>query len=478
VSAKPLIERLRAHRLLGDVPDGELEWLAAHGEIRRLRAGDVVISPALGAVEELYFILSGRVVLYDNRGGVHRKIIEWSTGDVTGLLPYSRLGKAVRTALAEQPTEMFVVHGRYLTELSRECHAVTSRLVQEMLDRARYFQKEDLHQARLASLGRLAAGLAHELDNPASAAVRGAKLLVPLLVEADVAARKLGESGMSADQLVAVERLRDSCLATAVQEVRSPLEQARHEDTIAAWLDDRAVSIDSVEALAETPVTIEMLNRLAGVVQPHQLEPALRWIAAVCGVRELGDELGTSAARISELVKAVKGFSQMDVATTSQSVDVVSGLTQTLAVLRSKAKAKSVRVEVAAAPDLPRVRAVAGELNQVWSNLIENAIDAVGSGGSVEVTAHVDGTNVVVDVIDDGPGIPVDVQERIFEPFFTTKAVGEGTGLGLDIVRRLVDRHSGSVAVSSQPGRTAFRISLPVHEQHAESEPAQAAVHP
>jgi signal transduction histidine kinase len=337
-----------------------------------------------------------------------------------------------------------------------------------MLDRTRHFQKEDLHQARLASLGRLAAGLAHELDNPASAMVRGAKLLVPLLREADAAARSLGESGMSSDQLAAVERLRDACLAIPVHQVRSPLEQARHEESIADWLEDRDVRVASIEALAETPVTIDMLAELAGVVEPRHLAQTLRWIAAVCAVRSVGGELGDSAARISELVKAVKGFSQLDAAPVSQPVDVEVGLTQTLTVLRSKAISKSVRMAIRVAPDLPRVRGVAGELNQVWSNLIDNAIDAVGSGGSIQVEAQHDGQAVVVAVSDDGPGIPAEQQEKVFEPFFTTKAVGDGTGLGLDIVRRLVDRHRGSIEVSSRPGRTEFRVSLPVYDHDPE----------
>jgi signal transduction histidine kinase len=466
---EPLVERLNAHRLLSGVPREELVWLAAHGELRSLRTGDVVVSPDLGPVEEMWVLFTGRLAVYRVRDGVQRKLMDWTGGDVTGLLPYSRLGVARNIGRAEEPTQMLVVHARHMEEMCRECHVITTRLVQAMLDRARHFQKEDLHQARLASLGRLAAGLAHELDNPASAVVRGAKLLEPLLGEADSAARALGEAGLPAAQFELVEQLRDRCLDSPLQQVRSPLEQARHEEAISDWLDDRGIALKNVDTLTETPVTVETLDQLAETVEPTLLEPAIRWIAAVCAVRGIAGELGNAAVRISDLVRAVKGFTQMDAAPASQPVDLELGLTQTLAVLRSKARAKSVRVNIAVEPGLPPVRAVAGELNQIWANLLENAVDAVGSGGSVEIRGRLDGDAVTVQFIDDGPGIPARVREKIFEPFFTTKPVGEGTGLGLDIVRRLVERHDGSIELTSDPGRTEFRVRLPVHEGDAGS---------
>jgi signal transduction histidine kinase len=466
VNEPRVLELLRAHRLLGDVPDEEVAWLASHGELRRHAIGEV-IAPALAPVEALFIILSGRVAMYDDSGSARRKLIEWGQGDVTGLLPYSRLQAPPGFHLVEEPADILTIPGRHLEALSRECHAVTTQLVRVMLDRARHFQREDLHHARLASLGRLAAGLAHELDNPASAVVRGAKLLVPLLREADAAARAFGEAGMSTDRLEAIEKLRLDCLATPLQHVRSPLEQAQHEEAVTDWLDGHGVDLENVESLAETPLTLAMLDELAETVEPALLEAVLRWVAAGCAVHGLGAELGDAAVRISDLVKAVKGFTQMDAAATPQAVDVELGLSQTLAVLRAKARAKSVRITITIESGLPPVRAVAGELNQVWANLIENAVDAVEASGSVEVSAHAAGDVVVVRIADDGPGVPTDIQEKIFEPFFTTKPVGEGTGLGLDIVRRIVDRHGGSIELSSRPGHTEFRISVPVHAHDA-----------
>jgi signal transduction histidine kinase len=198
------------------------------------------------------------------------------------------------------------------------------------------------------------------------------------------------------------------------------------------------------------------------VLAGEHLGAALRWVAAGCIVRGLARDVERASSRIHDLVSAVKGFTYMDHAAAPEPVDVGKGLADTLAVLASKAREKGTSLTVSAAANLPRVKGFGGELNQVWANLIDNALDAVGEGGRVSVTASQDGESVVVRVTDDGPGIPVEVKSRMFDPFFTTKGVGKGTGLGLDIARRLVDRHEGSIEVTSEPGKTEFLVTLPV----------------
>jgi signal transduction histidine kinase len=190
----------------------------------------------------------------------------------------------------------------------------------------------------------------------------------------------------------------------------------------------------------------------------------MRWMAAGCRVRGLAGEVGQAAVRISQLVKAVKGFTRLDAAAVAEAVDLERSLMETLAMLRSKARERKVRVALSVDEGLPGVRAVGSELNQVWFNLIDNALDAVGEGGSVEIRAHRRADGVCVEVIDDGPGIPAEIRERIFDPFFTTKPVGQGTGLGLDIVRRLVAQQGGHVDLTSAPGRTEFSVRLPVRQ--------------
>ncbi len=196
---------------------------------------------------------------------------------------------------------------------------------------------------------------------------------------------------------------------------------------------------------------------------------ALRWAAAGCSVRRLAAEIQDAATRIAGLVLAVKGFTHMDQGAAAGPVDLGQGLGNTVAVLKSKARGKSVAVSVDVEPGLPRVLGFAGELNQIWGNLIDNALDAVAESGRVEVAAARDTGRVVVRIADNGPGIPADIRDRIFDPFFTTKPAGQGTGLGLDIVRRLVQHNEGEISVESRPGRTEFRVALPVAETEAPS---------
>jgi signal transduction histidine kinase len=316
----------------------------------------------------------------------------------------------------------------------------------------------------MMSLGKLAAGLAHELNNPASATVRAAKQLLAGLVEADTASRVLGAAGLSGEALESIERVRAACLAQPAGDVLSPVQQADREDAIADWLERHRIDTSNAAPLAATAVTIEALDALADATSGDTLDVALRWIAAGCATRSLAIDIEQAATRIHELVAAVKRFTYMDSVAGPEPVDVEAGLRDTLRVLASKAKSKGAAVTVDVEADLPSVHATGNELNQVWSNLIDNALDAIAESGRIDISARRELDRVVVQVVDDGPGIPPDIVSRIFDPFYTTKPPGQGTGLGLDITRRLVRRYRGDVAVESEPGRTEFRVALAVHQ--------------
>jgi signal transduction histidine kinase len=333
-----------------------------------------------------------------------------------------------------------------------------------MLDRARVFNVSDLHDEKMLSLGKLSAGLAHELNNPASAIERSAALLDSRLSEAVEAAGAFGAAQLTAEQRAAADGIRGSCLNARVQGVRSPIAQSEHEEAIADWLDHHGVEPSTLDALADTGVTIDALDAAARAIGGPSLNVVLRWAATSCSARHLTSEIQEAATRIATLVAAIKGFTHMDQASVAEPVEVARGLENTIAVLRSKARGKSATVAVEIEPGLPRVRGFAGELNQIWSNLIDNALDALPAGGRVDVRASLERRQVVVRVIDDGPGIPDDILGRIFDPFFSTKPAGLGTGLGLDIVRRLVTHNDGEIAVESLPGRTEFRVALPIAE--------------
>ncbi len=242
----------------------------------------------------------------------------------------------------------------------------------------------------------------------------------------------------------------------------SSLERADREDEIADWLADHGLDTAQAEALATTVVSIEELDELAHAISGETLAAALKWIAAGCSTRSLAADIEEAATRISDLVAAIKRFTFMDQATGSESVDVGSGLRDTVRIVASKARSGGASVKLDVDDDLPRVRATGSELNQVWLNLIDNALDAVPDGGTVTVRAFPERNRVVVTVVDDGPGIPEEIRSRIFDPFFTTKPPGQGTGLGLDMARRLLRQYHGELTLESRPGRTEFRAALPV----------------
>jgi signal transduction histidine kinase len=468
--AANLVERLAAHRTVGSVPREELSWLASRGVLRQMYPGQVLTAKGTRP-EGLFVVLSGSFSMSVDRGAGPRKIMEWREGDVMGLLPYSRVAGPPGDSVAQESSEILQVHGHQIRELTEKCHEITAMLVHAMIDRARAFTSSDLHDEKMVSLGKLSAGLAHELNNPASAIERSAALLDERLEESERATRALGKVQLTEAQLAAVDAVRAACLARQESGVRSPIEQAEREEAMADWLADRGLDITVAEPLADTAVTFEALDILAQAIDGPALNAVLRWGASACSVRSLASEIQDAAIRISGLVTAIKGFTHMDQAAVAAPVDVVAGLNNTVTILKAKARARSATVVVKAEAALPKARGFAGELNQIWANLIENALDAVPDSGHVEVTARREDRKVVVRVIDNGAGIPAQVRERIFDPFFTTKPMGQGTGLGLDIVRRLVRHNDGEISVESHPGRTQFSVALPL----AEIDPSRGA---
>lgn len=465
-----LIERLAAHRTIGGAPREQLAWIAAHGRLCRFAAGDVITSHG-GPVAGLYVVLTGHLAIHVDRGAGPRKVMEWVAGDVTGLLPYSRLTAPPGDVTVEEPSELLLVPREDLPALIRDCPDVTAILVHVMVDRARHFTSADLQDEKMRSLGRLSAGLAHELNNPASAIVRSASLLAERVDALEAAARRLGAS-LSTDQLATADRLIRNCAAPRDYS-RSAIEQADREEAIAGWLEAHGVDGEAAGALAESAVGLDALDALAAALDARTLGTALEGLAATCSARALVADIEIAAERIHALVAAIKRFTYMDREPSLARVDVDQGIRDTLAVLQGKARAKSARVTVRIDPDLPPVEAYGGELNQLWANLIDNAIDAIAPGGAVVVEAARHGDAVLVSVTDDGPGIPESIRGRIFDPFFTTKPVGHGTGLGLDLARRLVARHRGDIEVDSRPGRTEFRVTLPARPDRGSAAAAE-----
>ena len=453
------LDTIASFPLFAPVPRAELEWMCARADVVRL-APDTILRDTGAVIDDMWIVLAGRLAVQVERSGARRNFHESGPGTVIGAMPFSRMRKAPARLAVEEDTTLCALSRSHFADLVRECPELTSALVHELLDRSRDFRTSEMHDDRMQSLGRLAAGLAHELNNPASGAASHARSLGASVADLEIASRALARAHLTDEQIECVDAVRRMC--TDVAQPKSPLEMADREDEFSEWLLAHGVDSMAASTLATANVSLASLDHLADVLPRETLGVAIGWAASLAGVREGAAQIMAATGRIHALVNAVKGFTFMDRERVREEVDIARGLADTVAMLENKSRSKSVRVGIETAEDLPTVNGFGSELNQVWEKLIDNAIDAVQVGGNVSVIATRRGDFVVVRVMDDGPGIPEEHRARIFDPFYTTKPVGLGTGLGLDIARRFTHLNEGDLDFSSQPGHTVFRVRLPV----------------
>lgn len=467
VGVPPTLDDLRGLPLLQDLPDPVLEWMATHGEHLAFDPEDA-LARAGDPAEHMFIVLDGEARILVPEGN-HVSI--WNTylrGSITGLLPFSRMTHYAGAVIGVLGGRLLRLHRSLFPELLRLSPALGERLVGLLSDRVRDATRTEQQRDRLTALGRLSAGLAHELNNPAASVGRNAEVLRERLTRMPGLVVALSGCGAGPEALEGAEALREEVAARPAGPPLSPLRRSEREDAIGEWLEEHRVP-DAwmlAESFVEGGFTVDDLDRLARSVPPPALPAVVQWLEGGMAAGRILGEIALAAGRISELIASVKSYSHMDRAPEAEPVDVRQGLEQTLVMMGHALKGKGIRVEREYEEELPRVRGFAGELNQVWTNLIDNAVDAMPPGGTLTLRAcSLDG-RVVVEVEDTGSGIPPEVLPRVFEPFFTTKAMGEGSGLGLDIVQRIVRRqHRGDVRVESEPGRTVVAVVLPGGER-------------
>jgi signal transduction histidine kinase len=441
------------------LPDDQIAWFLSQSQEMNLKAGGVY-SRQGDPADTMFVILEGHLQGRADRAG-DLFVFDIEPGDVTGVLPFSRMKEFKVSLRAETDTRALRFPASLFPELVQKMPVLTQRLVALMSDRIRETTRLEQQRDRLASLGKLSAGLAHELNNPASAAKRAASQLRHILKKIRDASLELGKRDLSPAQKSEIEKLEASF--TQVDVVPPD----------ALTINDLEDQIDSLlrshgqndlwmlaAGLARRNIKPEVVESVFANLDRDTARAALVRIAASVEVATLLHEIESSTSRISDLVGAIKEYTHMDQSPV-QNVDVIKSLETTLTILNHKLKqGVVVQRDYQRVPLL--VNSFGSELNQVWTNVIDNAIDAMHGKGELRVRTYRDDGCVVVEIADNGPGIPDEVLPHIFEPFFTTKGVGEGTGLGLDTVQRIVKKHRGNIQVNSKPGDTRFQVWLPL----------------
>ncbi|HKV93313.1 MAG TPA: ATP-binding protein [Candidatus Angelobacter sp.] len=450
--------------IFAGLPEDQIEWFIGRSQELVLKSGESFMHQGEPA-DSMLVVLEGQS---QARGEIGGEVVTLTgkPGDVTGVLPYSRMKEFPITGRAVTDSRLLRFPASSFNDLVQKMPELTSRLVALMSDRIRETTRLEQQKDRLAGLGKLSAGLAHELNNPASAAKRAASQLRGLLKQIKEAAHTLGACELMPAQKAEIDRLE----ASLIQQDGPPpdtLTVSALEDQLDALLRSHGQNdLWQLSAnLARKNARPELLESLFDSLDAQTARAALVRISASLEVWGLLNEIENSTSRISDLVRAIKEYTFMDQSPV-QNVDIVKSLETTLTILNHKLK-KGVKVERDYQPIPLLVDSFGSELNQVWTNLIDNAIDAMDGKGELRVRTYRDDGCVVVEIRDNGPGIPANVQPHIFEPFFTTKGVGQGTGLGLDTVQRIVRKHKGSVQVTSKPGNTCFQVWLPVAEADA-----------
>jgi signal transduction histidine kinase len=444
-----------------DLPDDQLDWFLGNSQELRVAAGDSCIRQGDSA-EWMVVLLEGE---FQWRGDAGSDSVTYpaKVGDVSGVLPFSRMKRFSVSLRAFTAGRILKFPASLFPELVQKMPELTARLVGYLSDRVRETTRVEQQRDRLASLGKLSAGLAHELNNPASAAKRATSQLRDVLTKIRDASHELGSRDLTPAQKAEIEKL-ETAFVQSDEAPPDPLATSDLEEQIDSLLRSHGQNDlwQMAADLARKNVKPEALESLFATLDADTARAALVRIAASVEVATLLNEIESGTSRISDLVRAIKEYTYMD-QTPLQNVDIVKSLETTLTILNHKLKhGVAVERDYQKIPLL--VNSFGSELNQVWTNIIDNAIDAMKGEGKLQVRTYREDNCVVVEIADNGPGIPPEVQPHIFEPFFTTKGVGEGTGLGLDTVQRIVKKHRGNIQVNSKPGETRFQVWLPVSE--------------
>lgn len=461
----PLADVLSGFELFKGLNGSQLRWFVEHASDEHYEEGAHLVSPGELA-EHMNIIVDGQLRFQNS--DPNSPVIIARAGQATGLLPFSRLRRYPGNAYAIERLRVSRLHRDLFPEMLQCIPELGPRLVAVMSDRIRDTTRQAEQREKLLALGKLAAGLAHELNNPASAAQRCANDLrrsVKLLRDSN---HRLAECGFDLAQFQCLLETERSMIYQASQaKDLEPIERSDKEEALTAWLSSHSIANawEIAPIFVDAGVDASKLEQVGACYPDVSREAAFSRLAAALSIERLTAGIQSSTQQMTDLVRAVKEYSFVDQAP-QQDVDIESGLENTLSILSHRLR-HNIAVIRQYDGSLPRIPAHGSELNQVWTQLIENAVDAMEDGGTLRLRTACEAGLALVEIIDSGKGISDEIRDRIFDPFFTTKDVGAGRGLGLDIAFRIVQKHRGDILFTSRPGETCFQVRLPIHSPGA-----------
>lgn len=455
------IEDLKIVKEFQHVPDDQLQWLVSQGETLEVEQGEFLFN-AGEPVFTCYIILEGKMRIVAIQSGKQKELRILDPGQFTGYLPFSRATVTPAFCEAIKKSWVFKCSKDQLREGFRDHYELIEAMVHTMLSRVREFTSIQQQNEKMFALGKLSAGLAHELNNPAAAVSRAAALLQSQVSRlshlfGSIAGMKIDPDKIEKISNLVIDKINTEPLALTM------MQKANLEDELSDWLSDNGLKDTDTEGFVERGFTTGELDVFKDCSTPEHLPVLLEWVSNYLVTNKMAEDIRSSSDRISTLVGAVKNFTFMDKNAERQLTDIHSGIRNTLTMLNYKLRKGNITVIENYEDSIPQIKVFPGEMNQVWTNIIDNAIDAmeVNGKGQLTITTTHDDRFLKVSIKDDGPGIPEDLKQNIFAPFFTTKEMGKGSGLGLDVVSRIMIQHNGEVKVKSEPGATEFEICLP-----------------
>ncbi|MCD8739502.1 ATP-binding protein [Mucilaginibacter roseus] len=459
-------DQLKKIESLQTVPEDQLQWLIEQGEVREYESGERIFE-AGAPLNITMVVLEGSFRICMVQGGSIRELAVLGEGSITGYLPFSRGKKLTGYGECVRKMTALVCPAEKVQESIKLHYELTEALVHIMTNRVRDFTALQQQNEKMMALGKLSAGLAHELNNPAAAIVRNTSALKEQLKQYPHIFKQIAAVKLKMSEVDPINVFIQDIINRPDKPVLSMLEKSAKEDEMMDWLEDHEVnSYEMAETLVDVGFAVNDLEKLRDQVAVDCVSPVLVWINNTLMTDKLVSDIEEASRRISELVTSVKNFTHMDMAADKQPVDIKEGIISTLKMMIYKIKKNNINMVKSFAEDLPKVNARPGDLNQVWTNLIDNALDAMegNNGDTLKISTQRDGAFVQIKITDNGPGIPEDIRSRIFDPFFTTKAMGKGTGMGLDVVNRIIQQHNGTIKVKSKPGETEFEVCLPLDQ--------------